>query len=478
MNKRTRVLEKMESQGVDALGELVKHQRDVFASESFLKEGYQLFKGDHEGAFRWLPVKPAERDLLWVVVITPEGPVATRHNALSFGSAAAPRQYVRVSSMLCAVQRRVMGCPLMHYVDDFFTCVVKKFASSCFESFELLHELTGLKLAEGKTEPPCTSMELLGVQVQCHGPDDVSASPKRSRCLKLHKEMLGCKCQGAAPNGQKSKRLAGKLSFTATSLMGRWGRAYIRVFYRLGKLGWGNTRLKGDQQLQASIDFWVEKLPLMPDMKRQLLRGPRPKVTLETDAAVGRNGVGRVGFGALYDGVKEKSFLRNEISRADIGLPEGANVPIGVAETGCAVSYVYAIGAELAGTELTLKVDNKGTHGALCNGCASDGIYNGAAAAFWDFCARHDVDATVVWIPGKANNSDGPSRGKAVPGVPERKMLGDRNPAKMFKNLLAQRKPDAHIQPTGEGSGLEHREEFVVEEGDRVYQTRVFVVEK
>ena len=59
-----------------------------------------IFKCDVDSAFRRIPVNPAHRWLLWVVVKSSRGVLAARHNACPFGCTASVHHWNRVGAML------------------------------------------------------------------------------------------------------------------------------------------------------------------------------------------------------------------------------------------------------------------------------------------------------------------------------------------------------------------------------------------
>ncbi len=382
------------------------------------KDGFLVFKADHEGAFRWIPIRPEHRRFMWTVIRTPDGLRAQRHNVMSFGGRAAPCQYYRLADAVTAIEREFMLCPVGHYMDDWFGIVPRALAKEAFRSFITCHELIGVQLASDKTQKPEETMEVLGLVINCEDFDRVTASAKPSRCENLEREFRGFVLEGKIDHS-KCDRIAGKLNFLLTGVFGKFGKPYARVFYRLaGQTGNKSTSLKKDPQLRNSLAWWLRWLPKLPNIKRSLLEPAREQVVLSTDAQSAKKERGRYGIGCHLQGGDSSIpswTCGREVSRRSIGLPEGARIPIAKAETAAAVGFVYTLRKQLAGTQLTLQVDNCTAAACLREGGSPDETLNRAAALFWDICSEFNILCDVSLVRGsEIPIADKASRGQGV----------------------------------------------------------------
>jgi hypothetical protein len=161
-------------------------------------------------------------------------------------------------------------------------------------------------------------------------------------------------------------------------------------------------------------------------MERDLLCKDRPEVTVYTDAQVGRQGTGRIGFGChVREPCGQSSCARCEVTGNEVGLPDGARFLIDGAET-AAAAFVLDLRGSLAGTRATLRVDNPTCHSVLVNGSSSTEELNRLAILFWGTMTEVNCEITIELVLGMDSLADAPPRRHNVGGA-EQLPMGNTN---------------------------------------------------
>ncbi len=81
-----------------------------------------IFKADMDAAYRRVPLRPADQ---WAAHIAFRVGLVTfisGHLCMPFGAVASVHAWDRVGSLLCHLGRRLLGIPLLRYVDDYLSC--------------------------------------------------------------------------------------------------------------------------------------------------------------------------------------------------------------------------------------------------------------------------------------------------------------------------------------------------------------------
>ena len=108
-----------------------------------------------------------------MILQTPQGPSLWRHNALCFGASGSVWCFNRFADLLQFLARRLLWCPVHHYVDDFASVEDVSLAASGFYSFADLFGSLGLQMKPKKALYPSSSQKLLGVIIEVNDTDVV-----------------------------------------------------------------------------------------------------------------------------------------------------------------------------------------------------------------------------------------------------------------------------------------------------------------
>ena len=79
-----------------------------------------LWKADIDAAFRRVPLDPAHRWAAAVAFKCAGRAWVSHHYASPFGATSSVHSWERVGDLLCKMARRLLGLPLLRYVDDYF----------------------------------------------------------------------------------------------------------------------------------------------------------------------------------------------------------------------------------------------------------------------------------------------------------------------------------------------------------------------
>ena len=258
LSTATAVQEKMRMSSLQALLKVAKWCNMIFGRWGKPGEP-RVSKGDHKKAFRTWATAPEDAHLLitWVwdaLVGEGGGFLAFGHRALPFGSLASVWAYTWVSQAVCLILGRLFACPQLAYMDDFLRVVPMVFAPLMQFVFKKVHELIGIPLKDDKGEGPAQILEALGHALATTALwAGLRLTCRRRAKLKEEIEII----LRAAEQGltqKKSGELGGQLTFAASALYGRVGRAFAAVLAR-HRGGW-------TAELQWALEWWRALLEL------------------------------------------------------------------------------------------------------------------------------------------------------------------------------------------------------------------------
>eukprot|EP00438_Fugacium_kawagutii_P035819 Skav235285 [mRNA] locus=scaffold874:522184:536384:- [translate_table: standard] len=154
----------------------------------------QIWGHDLQSAYRQIPLDHPGHSVS--ILLTPSGPMAWRHRALSFGATGSVWGFNRVADCLVTLSRKLLVTCTLHYVDDF-----------------------------GGTQ----TEDLLGVYIEVDE-EVITISPCPERLQKLT-HVIDKALADDILIPDVAHRLAGKLSFVTSTIFGHCGRALLRPLY-------------------------------------------------------------------------------------------------------------------------------------------------------------------------------------------------------------------------------------------------------
>ena len=265
---------------------------DAYTIINKLGPGALLSKIDLKDAFRLIPVRPADWNLLGIY---------WKHNfyidtCLPFGLRSAPYLFNRLSSALHWILQHNYGVEyLLHYLDDFFTAGLAN-SDECEQNLNFMLMLCrklNVPIKPSKVEGPATSLTFLGIHLNTIS---MEASITSERKQSLLQDLLFMQARKKCIK-RELLSLIGKLSFACKILP--VGQIFLRRLIDLSttvKQLHHHIRLTTDARLD--IRWWLDFLPQWAG-KTLILENhwtPSTKMQLFTDAS------GTIGWGAYWCG--------------------------------------------------------------------------------------------------------------------------------------------------------------------------------
>ena len=388
--------------------------------ENALQKPVYIWKTDHKGAYRQVPVMPAHLQAMYITIFRPGDtrPQVARHAAMPFGAVGAVHGYQRVSEAMTHLGLYLLAVLVQHYVDDFWIVDTVPNAPSGHRAYRELMKLVGFQLEESKTTSPAAQIELLGLGLQFGAapgdPYRVRVTPARRKKLRtMIRDVLRA---GVLSPGEAGK-LAGRLGFAAGGLFGRVGRGYLRALYNRQH----DTEPKPegprwplDPPLEHALHWWDALLRLGPPravQPPQAAQGATP--ILYTDAseepAPGGGWDRIMGAVLLMPGQPARAFsIRPPRKLIDALAPRQRHI-MDLELITLLVAYMTWRHL-LKGTTYSVYIDNDAANRAATTGFSRRDDLARLAALWWMIQAR-DGNAPWLWrVPSEVNPADWPTR--------------------------------------------------------------------
>ena len=246
INGHTRLAEKLRH---DTLDWLVAAMTLFFES---CDQPPSLFKADIKSAFRLIPIAPEHRWSCGVALKTKDGTFVARHAATPFGAVASVHGWERTGAALCHLARRLLMLPILRYVDDYFSvgrqeCV--EHSMHCFARLVQLilgkHAIATKKLEWGP------NLTILGIKFQLTR-TGFRCFPSETKVRRWIAILEECRLKERMSAGLASK-MAGKLSWGASRIFRKLGRAMLRALHDQ------KTRRDGHMscELRQAVEWWL-----------------------------------------------------------------------------------------------------------------------------------------------------------------------------------------------------------------------------
>lgn len=193
----------------------------------------KMIKLDHASAYKKWAVREHDVALSTLVVYDPvkKRPVCFESGALVFGAIGSVAAYCNISMLLSVAVNRLLYIPQAGYVDDFVISDHEDLAESSYQCVVQLHEWLGIELKRSKDIPPTLEADLLGIPATINNENKtVTLQPTQERKDEVD-QMLDEAIKERRITPKTASRLAGKTSFVAGSLWGRWSRTVMSVLW-------------------------------------------------------------------------------------------------------------------------------------------------------------------------------------------------------------------------------------------------------
>ena len=357
---------------------------DAVALLGKFQRGALMAKLDLQAAFRMVPIRPSEWELLgmhW------RGQYYV-DTCLPFGLRSAPSIFNEFASALHWILEYNYGATLLHYLDDFLL-LGPPGLPTCQDSMSIMLRVCqklGMPVAREKSEGPATSLTFLGIVL------DSSLQQLRLPPAKLQEITAIIKCWLEKRSATKRELLSliGKLSFASKVVPA--GRLFLRRLIHLSTtVRRLHHRIHLNTDARADIEWWDHFLPswngiamfIAPEWK------DAEAIHLFTDAS------GTLGFGAFFNG----AWIRGDWQPHQ-KLPGRS---IQWQELFAIIAAALTWGHLLSGLRIRFHCDNLPIVQAWANQSSKQpGIMELLRLLFLT-AAQHSFTVSLVHLPGRLN---------------------------------------------------------------------------
>ena len=382
--------------------------------ETYPKEAVEQFASDFASAYKQVPGDPATANLAVIAQWCPmlKKPVFFVGRTQFFGGKSCPVNFARVPDWGCHLVASLGAVPMSHCVDDMLCTDRKTTILSGFRLWRGLARLAGWDVPDRKSPPPSPCSRVLGVMSDLsptpHAPPLVRVTPDRV-------ELLVAALSKVIENGHLTSGLAGKLwgrlQFASTQAYGRIGKAMLRAFNRRQH---EEGRVHLNSQLKASIQWWLQNLPRLPERPVPTDFRGRPVVISYSDGegaqgqvgiALWRQGypIGRAGVISIPPDLRSRWDERQKLCRFNDIYEVEAVGPLLV---------LHNFGRELAGCLWLHFVDNAAALSTLVRGSSSVESGEHITGLTWSHIVGCGCFPWFDRVESDSNPTDGLSRGR------------------------------------------------------------------
>ena len=383
---------------------------------------FEFIKSDFTAAYRSCPIHPDHYAFTDILVTHPElaSIWVSAQKAMPFGAIAAVYAWDRLGAALTHILSNNLSIPLCRYVDDLFTVLPASLAKASRQAILETIDKFGFQLDPEKTPIPSSNMIILGVDITYWV--DQSGIPYVTLRIDRAKRAIWIQTLETAEKSRKlskhlAEKLAGRLEFASSAILGRWVRHRITHIYK-------HVYSKSSDLSPAAIaeiKWWKQKLSPEVDLCRtiKLIPDSEDPWIIYTDAH-GKGGIGAIlctsvnpkviaWFGTSCPRSLTESFKDR---KTQITMFEAIAVPL-------AIDHWHRL---LSGRRVIFFVDNQSALGALRHGSSSSWDLNEWVGITHSFIHQRQIQAFWHWVPSAYNLADPPSRNRppsVAAGIPE-----------------------------------------------------------
>ena len=367
-----------------------------------------MAKANHADARKQLPVKKVAEPAAVVTLKDPaDGPWRGFIPLPQlFGSAAAVLHYNCFPRAIASLSCGVLKAPCIGYYDVFGIVAPSCFVGVALEAFTEPNKALPVALQTHKSEAGSSS-EFLGLAASFRDDGGNVIASRASSGTEIKKrvgfaEDLAKQDFAALATPQK---LAGKLSFTQTAILGRFGRSVLQPIYELIARGRGAV----SRHVEGCPKRSLSGLPAIPPRLISSLRREEPAdpVRIYPDAA----GAGELDGASFFsdEGGRQPILL---IAQADEKLHMLAATPnkIYIFKHFAASATVSLPRGRLWGRIVILFLDNEAACAALTKWASRSKASLLLVYSHWAIAAPYDIAIWTGRVPTQVNPADVPPR--------------------------------------------------------------------
>ena len=375
-----------------------------------------FFKADHEAAYKNLPLSPEQANRCIVALRSPVDGLwyGFLSRTLLFGASAAVLHYNCFSRIVAVLANHIFGLPLINYFDD-FGCFITDFLSEpAVRVFTSFCRMLGIRLKRKKTEVG-RRITFLGLEGFFPGRDnsmllsvDLTESKKRKWAERIS-EFL----DAGVISHQELESLNGRLSFSQTSVFGRFGRALMQPLYKKVNAACYQPVLSAADA--RVLEWWRG---MLSSIRPRVIypRTSTPQRIIYTDAATSTLIAASI---TLYpsncSSVPVVEACRVMTAGPDwVALFINTNLIYGL-EMLAIVQTAADPDLDLDGRCVTFYIDNTNAISALIKGDSDTVIISVLSRLFWAICGRRGITPWIEWVPSPVNIADLPTRNTKLP---------------------------------------------------------------
>ena len=260
-------------------------------------EDWSFFKADHKAAYKNLPLSPTDAQYCIVALRSPMDRkwYGFVPRTLLFGAVAAVLRYNCLSRIIDVLANLLLGLPVVNYFDDYGCPLRTSISARGLGVFSDFPNTLGNWLKGDKTDLG-RQLVFLGLQGNFPGPETDALlrvklpGDKKNYCSDRIEDFL----HAGSVTHKELESLVGRLSYSQTSIFGRFGRAMMHPLYRKLRSGYYQPKLSGVDT--SILQRWKEILiATRPRIVRK--RRNTPHNILYTDAETGARVIAAVLFG-------------------------------------------------------------------------------------------------------------------------------------------------------------------------------------
>ena len=244
---------------------------DMLAVARILHHAYPaedllLAKSDFRAAYPGCPILEDHLIFSDILVRDPRsGRVwASTQLAMPFGAVAAVYAWDRLGGALTFLLQQILLLPTARYVDDLFWVDFSGCAEDTSGMALELVSLLGLTLEPGKTPPPASCLDVLGVSVSLRrhptsGHYEARLLPEPLK-VAVWCQQISDALVSDSVTIHEVEQLAGRLELSCYSVWGPAARSRLRSLYELVSAGGGRLTTK----VREDLRWWLGKLRVLP----------------------------------------------------------------------------------------------------------------------------------------------------------------------------------------------------------------------
>ena len=382
----------------------------------FTQKKWSFLKADHADAYKQLPLDPGYANLTLVALRNPRSGkwFAFIPKVLLFGAVSAVIHYNCYSRLLAVLMNLALRIPVLNYFDDFGGLVPFELGPEALDSVEKFSGFFGSPMKRIKSEVK-NEIKFLGLLGSFPDPDGdmlLRITLPQDKIERWSKITLDHATSGRASHKDLEK-LIGKLSYTQTSVFGRFGRTLLKPLHDKLKERPYSEQLS-DRERDILL-WWVQSL--RETIPRTIsIKPTNPEFVIYTDAATSTKVLA-----ALLLKVEDFDFdpcfeeLRVETSEEEWETTFRDTTYIYGLEMIAIVATVLVLGEKLRGKNVTFYIDNSNCRDALVRGQTDTKVIDNLVKLFWAHVQRLEIYCWFEVIPSGLNPADAPTRDASLP---------------------------------------------------------------